>query len=250
MFELKQLPTHWRCPFCDRDTTVTPNDVRIGTDDITIQGSEGGRQLGWQVIRCPNSECKRFAVTVNVKVLVPVPGSSPQRWTPARTVHEWTLLPPSKARVFPEYIPAAIRTDYTEACLILEASPKASSTLARRCLQGMIRDFWGIVGKRLIDEIEALHDKVDPLTWAAIDAVRSIGNIGAHMEKEIDLIIEIDPGEAEKLIGLVELLLKDWYINRHERQEQLKAVVRLGSEKALERKAAAPASSTEEAKGQ
>jgi hypothetical protein len=155
-------------------------------------------------------------------------------------LQKWSLIPPSKAKPFPEYIPEAVRRDYTEACTIVEASPKASATLARRCLQGMIRDFWSISKPRLKDEVDMLQEKVDPLTWKAIDAVRSVGNIGAHMEKDIDLIIDIDPGEAETLIGLVELLLKDWYINRHEREEQLKAVVRIGADKARERKAAVP----------
>lgn len=48
----------------------------------------------------------------------------------------------------------------------------------------MIRDFWGIVQSRLKDEIDALKDKVDPETWQAIDVVREIGNIGAHVEKD------------------------------------------------------------------
>ena len=93
-----------------------------------------------------------------------------------------------QAKVFPDYVPAAIRADYLEACLVRDLSPKASATLSRRCLQGMIRDFWGIKKARLIDEIEALKDKTDELTWEAIDSVRSIGNIGAHMQKDIDLI--------------------------------------------------------------
>ncbi len=63
----------------------------------------------------------------------------------------------------------------------------------------MIRNFWGIAKPRLIDEVDALQDKVDPLTWSAIDAVRRIGNIGAHMEKDIDLIVDVEPDEAELL---------------------------------------------------
>jgi hypothetical protein len=84
---------------------------------------------------------------------------------------------------------------------------------------------------RLVDEIEAIKDKVDPLTWQAIDAVRHIGNIGAHMEKDINLIIDVDPQEAGLLIGLIEMLIKDWYIVRHEREEQLRAVVKLSDDK-------------------
>jgi hypothetical protein len=89
----------------------------------------------------------------------------------------------------------------------------------------MIRDFWKISKPRLVEEVEAIKDKVDAETWAAIDAVRKIGNIGAHMEKDINVIVDVDPKEAQLLIGLIELLIKDWYIARYQRQERLKAIV-------------------------
>lgn len=152
-------------------------------------------------------------------------------WTTAEKIQEWTLIPASDAKVFPDYVPGGIRLDYAEACAIKKLSPKASATLARRCLQGMIRDFWKVSKPRLIDEIEAIKDKLDPLTWQAIDAVRSVGNIGAHMEKDINVIIDVDPDEAAQLIGLIELLIKDWYITRYERQERLKGIAGLASAK-------------------
>lgn len=95
----------------------------------------------------------------------------------------------------------------------------------------MIRDFWEIKKGRLNDEIQAIKDKVDPLTWKAIDAVRSIGNIGAHMEQDVNLIIEVEPEEADQLITLIETLLHDWYIVRHERQIQMEELVRTAETK-------------------
>jgi hypothetical protein len=65
----------------------------------------------------------------------------------------------------------------------------------------MIRDFWGVSKNRLVDEVEAIEEKMDPLTWQAIDAVRKIGNIGAHMEADINVIIEVEPREASLLIN-------------------------------------------------
>ncbi len=132
--------------------------------------------------------------------------------------------PSSDAKVFPDYIPKQIRDDYEQACLIQDLSAKASATLARRCLQGMIRDFWGVSRDHLIDEIKAIKDKVDAETWNAIDSVRSIGNIGAHMEKDVNLIINVDPEEARLLIWLIETLFKDWYVSKHEKEKNLKAI--------------------------
>lgn len=137
---------------------------------------------------------------------------------------KWNLLPNSFAKVFPNYIPKPLIVDYEEACSIVEMSPKASATLSRRCLQGIIRDFWGIKKGRLVDEINALEEKIDPITWQSIDAVRKIGNIGAHMEKDINILIDVDPNEAKLLIQLIELLFEEWYIHKFEREKKLKAI--------------------------
>ena len=139
--------------------------------------------------------------------------------------------PRSSSKPQPEYIPYALREDYEEACAIRDLSPKAAATLVRRCLQGMIRNFCGINDeKTLNNEIKALKALVDSghapsgvteESVEAIDQVRGIGNIGAHMEKDIDLIVDVDPNEAQVLIELVEMLFEEWYVSRHQRQERL-----------------------------
>lgn len=154
------------------------------------------------------------------------------------TTSEWQLIPESKVKSFPDYIPQQIRTDYEEAYLIKDLSPKASATLSRRCLQGMIRDFWGISKRTLNDEIDALEEKIDSSTLQAIHALREIGNIGAHMKKEkgTEEILDVARGEAEALIGLIEILFKEWYIAKHEREEQLEKLVAMADGKKLGKK--------------
>lgn len=80
---------------------------------------------------------------------------------------------------------------------IIELSPKAAATLFRRCLQGMIHDFWNIHEKNLNAEITELQDKVPSSMWKALDGIRKIGNIGAHMESDVNLIVDIDISEAK-----------------------------------------------------
>jgi hypothetical protein len=104
----------------------------------------------------------------------------------------------------------------------------------------MIRDFWGITDKTLAREINALQGKIDAMTWAAIDAIRSVGNIGAHMEKDINLVVEVEPEEAQQLIGLIEFLMRDWYVGRYEREEHMKNVIALGAAKAAAKQATPP----------
>lgn len=145
--------------------------------------------------------------------------------------------PSSNAKQFPTYIPESIRQDYEEACKIVNLSPKASATLSRRCLQGMIRDYWGINGKKnLYEEIEAIQNKVDPQVSKVLNGVRQLGNIGAHMEKEINLIIEIDPGEANQLIKLIEFLIEQWYIKRHDTDELMNSILSINGDKQEKRK--------------
>lgn len=139
--------------------------------------------------------------------------------------------PPASAMHLPDYIPQQIREDYLEAIQIADLSPKASATLARRCLQGMIHDFWGIKEKNLNAEITKLKERIPPKQWQAIDALRKIGNIGAHMEKDVELIVDVDPDEVRKLLKVIELLFKNWYIADHEDNQLLDEVKAMSDEK-------------------
>ena len=95
----------------------------------------------------------------------------------------------------------------------------------------MIRDFWGIKRSRLIGEINELEENIDPDTWAAIDSVRKMGNIGAHMGKDVNVIIDVVHIEAGQLIWLIETLLTEWYIVRHVRKERMAGLAKLSEEK-------------------
>jgi hypothetical protein len=66
----------------------------------------------------------------------------------------------------------------------------------------------------------------------ALTAVRKLGNIGAHMESDVDLIIPVDAGEAQKLIELVEALIEGWYVERHRRTIIFGDVIGIQAEKA------------------
>lgn len=148
--------------------------------------------------------------------------------------------PKNSAKVYPDYIPQSIRTDYEEACGILELSPKASATISRRCLQGMIRNFWKISGKRsLKDEIDAIEDQVDPDVKLVLDSLRQLGNIGAHPEKDINLIVDIEPGEAKSLIKFIEYLLEEWYVKKQKTKEMMETIKQINDDKQQIRKSSA-----------
>jgi hypothetical protein len=56
------------------------------------------------------------------------------------------------------------------------------------------------------------------------------------MEKDINLIIDVEPQEAYLLMELIELLFEEWYIHRHERELKLKAIVGLADKKEEQKK--------------
>lgn len=225
-------PFKWTCPFCHRATTINERDFQEGDVVLSIDNKHGYRKLIVRFIVCPNPECNEFALYVD---LHETEYFAPHGWLTNDHIKTWSLIPQFKVKTLPNYIPKPIIDDYYEACAIRELSPKASATLSRRCLQGMIRDFWGISQSRLIDEIEAIKEKVDPLTWEAIDSIRKIGNIGAHMEKDINIVIDVEPQESNLLIELIETLINDWYVTRYERQKRLENII-LVAEKKLEAK--------------
>lgn len=233
----------WVCQYCQHAQILQNANYGVGSQVIDIHGlNVGPVGLAFFAMGCANSDCSKLTLTVSLnKALVNVHG------TISRVTNEellsWPILPESNAKPQPNYIPAPIVEDYTEACRIKELSPKASATLSRRCLQGMIRDFCGISKAQLIEEIRELRRRVDegeaprgvnPEAVDAIDHVRAIGNIGAHMEKDINVIIAVDPDEAQRLIDLIELLFDEWYNARHQRDERLAKIANTGEKKQKE----------------
>lgn len=238
------MATRWICPHCDHAATInSPTNIKIGAVTSSLDSAEGTLATRVEYISCPNPDCKRTALTIWYG-LAALSGGDFIRWRDEPKSRR--LFPPSYARAIPDYVPMPIREDYDEACAIVDLSPKSSAALARRALQGIVRDFHKIVRSTLNEELKALKTLIDPLVWAAIDAVRSVGNIGAHMEKDINVIIDVEPDEAVRLIRLIELLISEWYVARHNREQALAAIVALGAKKQQQRKGAAsnPAAAT------
>ena len=223
----------WTCPFCGRDATITSSDTRSSVIDFGIRNADDLGRLKSELIVCPNSKCNQASLAIT---LMSENMNAFLERVDGEILNQWQLIPASRAQSFPNYVPEAIRKDYEEACLIQNLSPKASATLSRRCMQGILRDFWKVKPGRLVDEIAQIQTRTDPLVWDAIDSVRKVGNIGAHMEKDIDLIVDVDTHEAELLIELIEILLKETYISREHRQNQLSSIKALADQKDTERK--------------
>ena len=215
-----------QCPFCKHYFTPTNQDQNIIRTEYLLKDYTEMQKIGlFMHIICPNDECRK---TIIVLKLFYNNGS----------IFLNKMIYPDKLPIkqYPDYIPQQIREDYEEACNIVDLSPKASATLARRCLQGIIRNFYQVKGKNLHNEIESIRDKVDTQLFDTINAVRQLGNIGAHMENDVNTIVDIDPEEARQLIGLIELLFEETYIRRHDREQRLLAIQQINKDKQALRK--------------
>ncbi len=206
------------CPYCNMIMSISPETQHVQTPSFEhythpelYQAEYNDSCLQLTFHKCPN--CGQYTITAN--------GIGDK----VKDIENLHIRPQSFAKQFPKYIPEAIRQDYEEACAIVNLSPKASATLSRRCLQGMIRDFWKISKSSLYEEITALNGKIPVDLWNSIDSLRQLGNIGAHMEKDTNIIIDIEPNEASALIQLIEHLMKEWYINREERKTLLSNII-------------------------
>jgi hypothetical protein len=122
--------------------------------------------------------------------------------------------------------------DYNEACLIKDLSPKAAATLCRRALQGMIRDFWGVSKSTLAEELKAIKGSCDAALFDAMMSLKAVGNIGAHPERDIGVIVDVEEGEVGSLLQLLQILDKEWYVARAKRAASLATVTALGAKSA------------------
>lgn len=221
----------WHCPFCNSEQTVTSEGRQITFADLTLRNADGPRRLVVKFTVCPDPRCRKAALSASLHTL----RVSGRRAYTGKHVRTWNLLPPSRARSFPVALPQHILQDYREACLTVELSPKASAILSRRCLSSMLRDFWQVQPGRLIDEFRQIKGPVDPLTWDAIESVRKSGTIETQMESEGAEIFDVDPTEADLLLGLVETLIQDWYVAREERRRRLKEIRKIAGEEQAEK---------------
>jgi len=234
---------NWTCPYCSQHQTVSGAKCDVTTIKLEVGETCDGKLTGVEIeaIGCSNPQCKNVTLSLSYGTLIQRGGY----WRVDEKILQSPIKPDSRARPLPSVIPAPIGNDYLEACRIAHLSPKASATLARRCIQGMIRDFCNITKPTLNQEINELKRQFDEghaprgvseESFDAIEAIRKIGNIGAHMEKDINVIVDVEPDEAELLLSLVENLFDDWYIARQKRQDRLARVTASVEEKEAIRK--------------
>jgi hypothetical protein len=116
----------------------------------------------------------------------------------------------------PAEVPTEFAGDYSEACLVVPDSEKASAALSRRCLQNLLREKAGLKKGDLANEIQAVLDSKQLPSHLAddLDAVRNIGNFAAHPLKATNTseIVDVEAQEAEWLLNVLEGLFDFYFV--------------------------------------
>jgi len=207
-----------KCPYCLENFHVKWYYSIFATPDRTWL-HEADNYFGIRFCHCPSSSCNKLIIQIGKLIAgyqdpwanpINTPSSNPGMYT-------WKLLKPRNiSRVsLPSEVPPKFANDYNEACLVIADSPKASAALSRRCLQNLLREKAKTTKKDLSCQIQEVIDskKLPSYLSEDLDAVRNIGNFGAHpiKSKRTGEIIEVEPGEAEWNLNILEQLF-DFYL--------------------------------------
>jgi len=213
------LEAKLKCPHCHVAFKSEWQGVPLGHDADAI----------WQLLYTYCSDCERLIVFLRqfeerARGSDSVARSRQVSELPTRLKAEWMVWPRSVARrPVPTGVPKEIADDYREASLVLAVSSKASAALSRRCLQNLLIEKAGVKKKDLYDQIqEVLDSKQLPSRLADdLDAVRVVGNFGAHpiKSKNTGDIMEVEPGEAEWNLEVLEALFEFHFVEE-ERSKQ------------------------------
>lgn len=166
-------------------------DVGLPSENGCVIGTH--EQIVLHAAECPS--CQRLIIEATTKEM------------------RWMVSPRHAVRrpIHPD-VPPAIRPDYMEAVLVLSDSPKASAALSRRCLQSLLV-LQGARKSDLVDQLTEIYPLLPGYVQPYVDHVRQLGNISAHAKqsKATGEIVEVEAGEADWMLELLEELFDHFY---------------------------------------
>lgn len=216
-----KIESKHKCPFCGY-VYHSEFDRNVFAHLLSVPG---GIAAVHSVVRvCPHVECGKAEVQVDAGAFpAALQGKSEEerhriRYDLPNAFFHRRLLPTEfggRPEFRTDQVPEAIFRDYDEACKLLEISPSASATFARRCLQNMIRAKFKVKPGKLQNEISALATLNPPVHQEVIEAlnhIRKLGRPQALPEDDVRIIRDITDDAAKRIIEVMEILLEDWFI--------------------------------------
>jgi hypothetical protein len=144
------------------------------------------------------------------------------------TLEVLPLIPWGSELPVPAEVPEPIADDYREATRIMGLSLKGATTMARRCLQRVIREAYPAMpadDKRTLNrEINWViaNSNWDQEVLDTLHHLREAGNFGAHPgEDGLTEIYELTEDDLEGCLTLLETLFQQVYVEPARRRERL-----------------------------
>ena len=179
-----------QCPHCRSEVEVKAHSFALGEDP---DGT-------WQVssTRCP--ACDRLIVDLILKDVCTYPA-----WPAGIT----------RARPDAE-VPADLADEFLTAAQVVVYSPEASAAISRRLLQRFLSDQAGVGGGGLADQIKRalLSPALPPYIKEALQTYMELAKIGIGNDKNLhpEALATAEPGEAEWLLDVHELLFELYFV--------------------------------------
>ena len=209
------------CPGCNTDFNDDWDDFLFSRNEVNISVCPacGLRHVEVDVYGSHSRYTDYFTKTVAFK-------ETPSNSTPVVEVtfdcEELYILPKiafdyyktPAVKEIPHDVPGDLAKDCMEAHKILRDSPRSSALLARRILGKVLKD--NRHGQRkLNDQIGSLakSKELSSIDIEKLHAVRNLGNISAHSMENSNTLLDVDPGEAELCLQIVDELFKHYYVD-------------------------------------
>jgi hypothetical protein len=227
-----KIESKHKCPYCGFTYRTEP-----GRNLFThvLAEPEANVAIHSVILICPHMECGKAEAFVDAGTFPAALRGKPEAdrqnigYDLPGTYFKARLLPPcgGKPELKTREVPDGIYRDYDEACRLLPVSTGASVTMARRCVQKMIRAKFKLKPGKLQNEINtlgALSPPVQQEVIDALDAVRKTGKFKALPDDEVKIIGDVSPEAAEQVISIIEILISDWFVAPSEHNDRLVAL--------------------------
>jgi len=194
-----------KCPHCLNGVEFVPASVNSGgivqrAKYLTVDSK--GEQHNFEFWECPT--CEKLIIKE----------SRVNKKNNSQSVVFMLYPLASQRQPVPQEVPAKLAKMYEEATLVLPFSEEASAALSRRCLQAVLLDAGKVTSKDLAPQIDEVLPQLPTYLKTQVDAVRNIGNFGAHPNKSkaSGEIIEVEVGEAEWNLDVLDALFDFYYV--------------------------------------
>ena len=209
-----------KCPSCDvnfnadwDDFLFSRNEVHISTcpvchlrhvevyvyDPEDKYTNASTKSIAWKAARAGSTPVVEVAFDCQGSYMVPKIG------------FDYYKTPVTKN--IPASVPKDLERDCMEAHKVLKDSPRSSALLARRILQKVLTDN-GHKKPTLKAQLESLANskELSSIDIDKLHAVRHLGNISAHYIEKSQTLLDVEPGEAELCLQIVDELFAHYYV--------------------------------------